>query len=131
MYLRLLRLKPRWFGNAVRSSPETRAMTFVPHFSSCCRARIVRPMSQYIWSISVLTLSWARTWAPRTMDLSSSINSKKPGGSSDAWPGTTAFAGMSFFMAYTFPALAHAVTFLRTYVPHTGDVRRSARFTPC
>lgn len=36
------------------------------------RSRIVRPISQYIRSISVFTLSCARTCAPRTIDLRSS-----------------------------------------------------------
>ncbi len=72
MYCRLRALNPRWFGNSVRSSVAMRSTTFVPHFSPPCLSRIVRPICQYIRSISVFTLSCARTCAPRTIDLRSS-----------------------------------------------------------
>lgn len=64
--------EPRWSGNSVRSSVAIRPTTFVPHLSAPWRSRIVRPISQYIWSISVFTLSCARRCAPRTIDLRSS-----------------------------------------------------------
>lgn len=67
MYWTLRVLNPRWFGNSVRSSAEMRSMTLVPHFSSSCRARMVRPISQYMRSISVLTFIWTGCRQPAVL----------------------------------------------------------------
>ncbi len=53
------------------------------------RARIARPISQYMANSSVLTFSWARVRARSTMLFNSSTSSKKPGGELGALSGDT------------------------------------------